>query len=695
MAEALNDVASAPLPDPLREQPPADRWCDLVLAGGVASGVVYPWAILELARAYRLRNIGGTSVGAMAAALAAACEYGRRNGHPQAYEVMRRLPRELAEAVAPTEPGGRPMTRMRSLFQPAQDGRRLFAVLMAMLDAHYGNDAPARSPDGAAGRRTSGGMTATLRAGLTAFVEAYGLGPPLLGAIITVVVVTSAFLLWFLIEPVHESGPAVASRLLHGALIVALVLGVFTLQQAGQRLWRDIRLGLLDNDLGLCRGKSQEQDAHGRPRPALVDWLHDGIQRAAGLALDGPPLTFADLWHAPLQPGGPRPRVAADGERRARGEPLEPSINLEMVTTNVTHGRPYRLPLRDREARLFYSRKAWRNFFPAAVLDALQRASSPYAPTSESDPPAPPGVDDLLELPCGGLPVVVAARLSLSFPLLFSAVPLYAIDYEEPDRTKRQLKLCRFSDGGLCSNFPIHLFDSALPRWPTFGLWLQSRSPLRPDQPVWLPRLEGDGRGDGWNRFEPAEDECGTSGGRPVANTLVGFLSAALGTAKDWRDHTALRMPHVRHRVARIGLLRGEGELNIGMPAAMLLHMASDYGTRAGRMLRETYAPMPGTAAPTPAWREHLRVRLEVLLDGLHDLLRTIDPAAAGRGHTPSLDALLADLEQHEPALTPTQSAELRALVGRLIRLETSLGARAPSPRRPRPQPELRLRPPL
>ena len=34
-------------------------------------------------------------------------------------------------------------------------------------------------------------------------------------------------------------------------------------------------------------------------------------------------------------------------------------------------------------------------------------------------------------------------------------------------------------------------------------------------------------------------------------------------------------------------------------------------------------------------------------------------------------------------------------IVDHLIRLETSLGARAPSPRRPRPQPELRLRPPL
>ena len=37
-------------PDPLGAPPPEDRFCDLVLTGGVASGVVDPWTILELAR---------------------------------------------------------------------------------------------------------------------------------------------------------------------------------------------------------------------------------------------------------------------------------------------------------------------------------------------------------------------------------------------------------------------------------------------------------------------------------------------------------------------------------------------------------------------------------------------------------------------------------------------------------------------
>ena len=51
--------------------------CDLVMKGGITSGIVYPAAILRLKNKYRFRNIGGTSAGAMAAALTAAAEYGR------------------------------------------------------------------------------------------------------------------------------------------------------------------------------------------------------------------------------------------------------------------------------------------------------------------------------------------------------------------------------------------------------------------------------------------------------------------------------------------------------------------------------------------------------------------------------------------------------------------------------------------
>ena len=35
--------------------------CDIVMKGGITSGVVYPGAVVKLARRYRFRSIGGAS----------------------------------------------------------------------------------------------------------------------------------------------------------------------------------------------------------------------------------------------------------------------------------------------------------------------------------------------------------------------------------------------------------------------------------------------------------------------------------------------------------------------------------------------------------------------------------------------------------------------------------------------------------
>src|SRR4029077_18943429 len=68
-------------------------------------------------------------------------------------------------------------------------------------------------------------------------------------------------------------------------------------------------------------------------------------------------------------------------------------------------------------------------------------------------------------------PILLGARMSLSFPILLSAVPLYAANFErEPKEGKYPLEACWFSDGGLTSNFPIHFFDAPLPLRPTFGI---------------------------------------------------------------------------------------------------------------------------------------------------------------------------------------------------------------------------------
>ena len=55
---------------------PMKLQCDLVMRGGIASGIVYPRAIAKLAENYDFRSIGGTSVGAIAAAGTAAAALG-------------------------------------------------------------------------------------------------------------------------------------------------------------------------------------------------------------------------------------------------------------------------------------------------------------------------------------------------------------------------------------------------------------------------------------------------------------------------------------------------------------------------------------------------------------------------------------------------------------------------------------------
>jgi len=54
--------------------------CDIIMKGGVTSGVVYPAAVVALSATYRFRNIGGTSAGAIASAVTAAAEFARQTG---------------------------------------------------------------------------------------------------------------------------------------------------------------------------------------------------------------------------------------------------------------------------------------------------------------------------------------------------------------------------------------------------------------------------------------------------------------------------------------------------------------------------------------------------------------------------------------------------------------------------------------
>lgn len=697
-------VSESHTPDPLREVPPEDCFCDLVLNGGVASGVVYPWALLKLARHYRFKCIGGNSVGAMAAAIAAAAEYGRCNGVENAFEPLRRMPLKLAEEV-------RGQTGMLRLFQPGPGLHRLFDLFLAAVNEEEQEKEGAQAPSA---------PSLPVRA-----LRIYGVWWPLVALAVAELTLSLALLLLALRGFAPEQGGAATSLSGHWGLwtLGLLAAAVLLLLWAARRVYRDLQR-LADNSYGLCTGLGQAPGKEKEDGEGLVEWLHKGIQLSAGRRRDDPPLTFADLWAAP------RFGRAGPGPLPGGLQPPEAGINLQMFSSNVTQGRPVRLPLNDDNTRLYYLPREWEAFFPPTVMRALEAASPPYRPTSGSDPEVDQPADaaqarlmaELRELPSGGMPIVVAARLSLSFPVLFSFVPVYAVDYEGrrfdgKQRNSRRLRRCWLSDGGLCTNFPIHLFDAAHPRWPTFGMLLEKRLRDHDKKAVWLPKDHLQGRADNWQRFVPgAEDEPGAPE-RKLLSQLLGLLGGVILTMKDWNDRVTGRLPQARNRIVRLALKPGEGQLNIAMPGARIRRMAHEYGTEAGQQLIDRFAP-DGKGAKR-AWREHLYMRSLIELRALRRHLRGYAQSVHAAGNTAPLSQVLADAVKAPPLATPVRSpwSHRRPRIpdpasGRLDAAEQQALERAAQavqaleaeleacearfgPYRPEPEPELRLRPPV
>ena len=503
-------------------------------------------------------------------------------------------------------------------------------------------------------------------------VKAYGLVP-----LVRMLVVVLALLLVMVLLPGGPVAAAMPLALIPLATLALLaLLGVLAIVVGYLfvRLLCDVR-ALAANGYGLCTGKSETPGGEG-----LVEWLHRGIQLSAGRTEKDALLTFADLWAAP------RFGQAGSAPRAGGLQPEEPGIELQMFTSNISQGRPVRLPLNDANTRLYYEPAEWARFFPRYVLDALEAASTPYVPASPSDPDPLDDPDQtqaglmarLRELPVGGMPLVVAARLSLSFPLLFSCLPIWAVDYE-CRKKDRKLRRCLFTDGGLCSNFPVHLFDTAYPRWPTFAILLDSRLSPYKDQRVWLPIAEQQGRGDNWQRAVPSNEPGGS---------LLGLVGGLIATMKDWNDRVAGRMPHIRNRIVRMALQRGEGQLNIGMPGHRILRMARDYSTEAAQRLIDAFEPGP-RGETSPAWRQHLYVRAMIQMRALRRHLRNYGLCVRSRGETVPLHDLLQKAanepmlmrpdgdpqQQKTPRMRSTATMPWRA--GTRRRRNRSAGARA------------------
>ena len=400
---------------------------------------------------------------------------------------------------------------------------------------------------------------------------------------------------------------------------------------------RSVGTILPEAGFGVCPGYADPEP--GRP-VALTNWLTSYLNRLAGLPEDGPPLTFGDLW----------------GNRDPEAEH---AINLQMMTTNLTHGRPYRLP--DLGRVFSFDPDEWRRYFPEAVVRWMIDHPRPRSDDSGHDGPAQGR--RLLPMPdAADLPVVVAARLSLSFPLLIGALPLYAIDYGRVPYLRRMGKepfpeRCWFSDGGICSNFPVHLFDSYLPRWPTFGINLKAFDPddTAHEYGVWMPDQNKAGVKAMWNRFD-------AGGG---LKSVVGFLGAIVNAARDWGDNTLLPLPGYRDRIVHISLdEETEGGTNLDM-AAPIIQALAGAGPRRGDA-RPALRPPRITDVLT--WDNHRWIRFRSLMALFEDMIEELDTALE---HPVSGDRTYADLVARGPTTpqglppAPARAAGFRQIAAR------------------------------
>ena len=121
-------------------------------------------------------------------------------------------------------------------------------------------------------------------------------------------------------------------------------------------------------------------------------------------------------------------------------------MKLKTITTCLTLGRPFSIPF-EAPFTFYYSPSEMRLFFPEEVVQWMEACSAERLKgmprnaaghllrrrrESEPDDRLEESIDlgNLLPLPENkDLPVIVAARMSMSFPVLFCAVPLYAVDF--------------------------------------------------------------------------------------------------------------------------------------------------------------------------------------------------------------------------------------------------------------------------
>ncbi|MDT7808643.1 MAG: hypothetical protein QOJ70_2456 [Acidobacteriota bacterium] len=527
--------------------------CDLVMKGGITSGIIYPPLVIRLHEdGYSFRNVGGTSAGAIAAAVTAAAEHGKDTG---GFEKLN-LVREWLGSDG----------NLLRLFRPGRKTAALMNTLLCYARLKWLRWVPLRA------------LVAALRYDALVFA---------MGAVVGGGV---SFLFAWLV------GGSLAGRGWVVTFIFALVCGALAV---AWHLMRILSKTVPANGFGLCTGRGERVGA--LDKTVLTDWLHVRINDMAGKGTGrhDAPLTFRDLWGA----DAPGP-----GDKR---------IDLRMMTSNLSQNQPYVLPFV--KSTFIFKRAEMKRLFPPSVVEHMVEKSRPCEGII-----LPEGYFFLPE--AKELPVVFATRMSLSFPVLISMIPLYTIsqkafngsvrcqieaapDPARPDTTRevvvfmgrdeaerwhtcmgderqrikpRDLQRNWFSDGGICSNFPIHFFDAWLPTRPTFGVNLTSQlaeaapgeeiaDKIKERSSVVAQQTEFGSGTDSADPmcyskdvYLPRPDETIPPQWMPLEG-LGQFLESVFRTAQNYRDNMQAMLPSYRERIVQIRLTDEEGGLNLNM----------------------------------------------------------------------------------------------------------------------------------
>ncbi|MBD5633890.1 MAG: patatin-like phospholipase family protein, partial [Candidatus Eremiobacteraeota bacterium] len=331
------------------------------MKGGIASGIVYPAAVFEIAQGYVFKNVGGTSAGAIAAGLTAAAERRRaRDGSMDGFVRIEAVPGYLSADQ-----------HLYKLFAPTSSTKSLYRTIVSLFGR------PRFRP--------------AIVAKWVGLVWAYPVSS-IVGAL-------AGSLFLGLVIRVHERGALYIVDIVLAiiTIVVGITLGI------GVALARDLFRRLPRNNYGMVKGVD---DSNRSSLDALCTWLTRELELTAGLEPDDVPLTFGMLWDAKRD-------VKAEGPAT---KPLEPDVNLAMIATNVTWGRPYQFP---NDVMFYYDPDELLAYFPHHVIDWMQKHPRKAKDDSERQHFEERAKQNKLPLPSAAdLPVIVATRMSLAFPIL-------------------------------------------------------------------------------------------------------------------------------------------------------------------------------------------------------------------------------------------------------------------------------------